>query len=234
MYKGKRIAGIVPARGGSKGIKNKNIKLLSGKPLIGYTLDCIVSSNVFDFFAVSTDSLLIEDEIKKWNPYIIHRPSELASDNALGRDVINHSINFIKEEIGFFDYCFYLQPTSPLRNSSDIINALDLALEKKAKFVVSICECEHSPLLCNKLPSDLALDGFLKNTIGNRQNLEKYYRVNGAIYLIRNDSIDLDFFGKESYAYIMPKERSVDIDEEIDFTFAEVLINERNIRQKNS
>lgn len=228
MYKGKKIAAVVPARKGSKGIKNKNIINLAGIPLIGHTLQCINDSKIVDFAAISTDSTTIAEISRKWLENIIWRPKALATDDAIGTDVIKHAISYIKENIGLFDYYLYLQPTSPLRTPEDIISAVDLATKKNASFVVSVSECEYNPLLANKLPKDNSLKGFIdeRSSRRNRQEMETFYRLNGAIYLISGDAKQIDFFGENSYAYIMPQERSVDIDTKLDLLVAEVLLSE--------
>ncbi|HPJ81822.1 MAG TPA: acylneuraminate cytidylyltransferase family protein [Saccharofermentans sp.] len=226
MYLGKKIAAIVPARGGSKGVLNKNIKPLLGLPLIGHTLQCILDTGIIDFVTVSTDSEKIAAISKEWTNEIIHRPPSLASDTAKGKDVIVHAIDSIKSTVGNFDYYFYLQPTSPLRSSEDIVNSLAMAIEKQAIFVVGVCECEHNPMLCNHLKEDHCLKGFVSERVTgkNRQEFEQFYRINGAIYLISNEAIELDFYSESSFAYIMPQERSIDIDTELDFLIAEVLL----------
>lgn len=233
MYKDKKVIAVIPARGGSKGVKNKNIKHLCGKPLIAYTIETAFDSNIVDEIFVSTDSIEIADISKKLGVKIIERPDFLATDSALGIDVIKHSIKALNKQGLSNFYFLYLQPTSPLREKEDIINSLSLAFEKNATYVVSVCECEHNPLLCNTLENDLSLENFISNDINykNRQSLNTFYRVNGAVYLIDfpldNGVENIDFYGKNSYAYIMPQDRSVDIDSILDFALAEVLINER-------
>ena len=127
-----------------------------------------------------------------------------------------------------------LKPTSPLRTADDIIGAYRLYKEKNAVSVVSVCEMEHSPFWSNILPPDMCLEGFIKPEVlaaGGRQNLDTYYRLNGAIYITKIDYMDYDFnrclYNKNSFAYIMDRDRSVDIDSEIDFLIAESIIRNR-------
>lgn len=232
MIDGKSVAAIVPARGGSKGVRDKNIRPLAGVPLLGHTLNCINKSGVIDYVTVSTDSQRIAEVARKWTDNIVWRPLALASDTATGIDVMVHSIEHIKRTIGSFDYFLYLQPTSPLRTPEDIVGSVKLAILKAASFVVSVCECEHSPLFANSLPEDHSLEGFISKEISrkNRQEIKKFYRVNGAIYAVSGSGTEIDFYGRSSYAYIMPQDRSVDIDTELDFLIAEVILNERNKR----
>jgi len=231
MIEGRSIAAIVPARGGSKGIVDKNIRLLAGIPLIGHTLNCINNSGVIDYVAVSTDSQRIAEVARKWTNNIIWRPLDLASDTASGISVMVHAIQHIKSSVGGFDYFLYLQPTSPLRAPEDIIGSIRLAISKRARFVVSVCECEHSPLFTNTLPEDHSLEGFISQEISrkNRQEFKKFYRLNGAIYVVSGGVTEIDLYGSSSYGYIMPQERSIDIDTEMDFYLAEALLTyERN------
>ena len=225
-----RIAAVVPARGGSKGLRDKNIRPLNGKPLIGYTLECALASGVVDVLAVSTDSERIAGVASAYpGVEIIPRPPLLATDTASGPDVLAHGMAFLTERHGPFDYFFFLQPTSPLRAPGDLRDALALAAEKDALSVVSVCECGHHPLWSNVLPGDLSLESFLRPEVRgkNRQELPRYYQLNGAVYLVSSripGRERIDFFGPRSYALVMPRNRSVDIDTLEDFLFAEVLL----------
>lgn len=230
MYNHKTFIAIIPARGGSKGIKNKNIVPLKGKPLIAYAIEAARESGIFDDIIVSTDSEKIAKVAIEYGakvPFL--RPAELSTDTASSIDVIVHTLNYFIENGTCFDYFVLLQPTSPLRTSEDIVNAVRLVFERDANSVVSVCEAEHTSFLTNILPDDLSLSHFIKkDMIKPRQELPKYYRVNGAIYLAKVDYFleNRDFYGEKSFAYIMPRERSVDIDEVIDLKLAEVLLEE--------
>ena len=233
MYRRYQIFAIIPARGGSKGIPKKNIRLLNGKPLITWSIDCAQSCGFFDEIFVSTDSQEIVKVAQSSHVSILQRPPELATDTASGTDVFINSIMSIaqKASVGTDSFFLYLQPTSPLRSPEDIRNALNIAVEKGADSVVSVCECEHHPFLCNTLPPDLSMASFLKpGTEGkNRQELPKYYRLNGAIYILRGRSNynDISIFSGAVYASIMPQNRSIDIDSTIDFQLAEILMKSR-------
>jgi len=130
-----------------------------------------------------------------------------------------------------FDWIMNLQPTSPLRNSEDILKACALMILHRARAVVSVCEVDHHPLWSNILPDDQCMEHFIRPEIlnANRQKLPKHYRLNGAIYLAEWEFLRLQksWYGKDTYAYIMPKERSVDIDTTIDFALAEALLGKK-------
>lgn len=230
MYKGKTILVLIPARGGSKGVPRKNIRLLLDKPLIAYTIETALEIDFLDKVIVSTDDLEIAQISREYGAEIpFLRPYELATDEARSIDVILHVMDWMEKEHGAFNLILLLQPTSPFRNREDIKAALDIFFEKNAKAVVSVCEAEHSPLWMNTLNDDLNMKDFIRKDIlnKNRQELGKYYRINGAIYIAEWDYLKQNktFFGDKTYAYIMPKERSIDIDTEMDFKFAEFLIN---------
>lgn len=228
MYNCKRFLAIIPARSGSKGLVDKNIKELNGKPMIAYTIEAAQKSGIFDSIIVSTDSERYSDIAKKYGaevPFL--RPSHLSSDFASSIDVIEHTLIELEKEEKKYDYFMLLQPTSPLRSKEDIVKAADMLLEKMANSVVSVCEAEHSPLFMNTLDESMSLDNFiLKESNKRRQELPNYYRINGAIYLCNiNYFLEYkDFYKNNSYAYVMDKVRSIDIDDHFDFCMAELLI----------
>ncbi|MDI3473276.1 MAG: CMP-N,N-diacetyllegionaminic acid synthase [Thermotogaceae bacterium] len=229
MFKGKRFLALIPARGGSKGLKDKNIRLLNNKPLLAYTIEAAKESGIFDRIIVSTDSEKIAAVALKYGAEVpFMRPKELATDTASSMDVLIHTIKLLQESGDIYDYVVLLQPTSPLRTSQDIVEAANLLIKKNANSVVSVCRVEHSPLWSNTLPEDLSLKDFIRPEIKNlrRQDLPIFYRLNGAIYIAKVSYIleTKDFFGQGSYAYIMPVNRSVDIDTEFDLALAEVLL----------
>ena len=232
MYKGKNILGLIPARGGSKGLPRKNIKPLLGKPLIAWTIEQALASKYLDRVVVSTDDKEIADISKKYGAEVpFMRPKELAEDNAKGIDVVLHAIDWLKEndKRKQYDLIMLLQSTSPLRTTEDIDKAIELLfLLKEAKAIVSVCEVDHHSLWVNTLPDDRCMKDFIKPKImnKNRQELPKFYRLNGAIYIAYCNYLQKrkSFFGKETFAYIMPREKSIDIDDKIDFKLVEILI----------
>ena len=225
MYKNKTFLGIVPARGGSKRLPRKNMLNLCGKPLIAWSIEAGLNSKYIDKVVVSSDDDEILNISLNFGAETIKRPVELASDTATTFDAIKHTIdNFEK-----YDYIVLLQPTSPLRNEKHIDEAIELLEEKQADAIVSVCEMDHSPLWSNTLPEDGNMRGFLREEILNKrsQDLEKYYRLNGAIYICKTDKLleNKSFFLKDNiFAYIMDRKSSIDIDEEIDFLFAQRVI----------
>lgn len=231
MYNNKKILAIIPARSGSKGLKDKNIKELNGKPMIAYTIEAAIQSGLFDDVIVSTDSQVYAYTAMKFGasvPFL--RPEDLSSDTATSSDMIIHTIGELNKLGKQYDYFMLLQPTSPLRTKDDIINSIELLFKKDANSVVSVCEAENSPLYMNTLDDNLSMDGFLSKDIKTRrQDLDKYYRLNGAIYICNVDYFLKynDFYKEYSYAYIMDKERSIDIDDEFDFKFVGYLLNNK-------
>jgi CMP-N,N'-diacetyllegionaminic acid synthase len=229
VLNGKTFLAIIPARGGSKRLPHKNILELAGKPLIFWSIDSGLKSKYIDKVVVSSDDNEILSISKKYGAEIIKRPDYLANDTAKTFDAIKHTI----ENIQKYDYIVLLQPTSPLRNESHIDQAIELLELKKTDAIVSVCEMEHSPLWSNTLPQDDNMNSFLKDEVLNKrsQDLEKYYRINGAIYICKTEKLlsEESFFLKDNiFAYKMDRLDSIDIDEEIDFIIAKS-IKERNI-----
>jgi N-acylneuraminate cytidylyltransferase/CMP-N,N'-diacetyllegionaminic acid synthase len=233
MDKDKKVLGIIPARGGSKGLLRKNIRDLAGKPLIAWTIETALKSGSFDRIIVNTDDPEIAAVGEKYGAQIpFLRPAELASDQAKGIDVVLHTINWYEARGECFDLLALLQPTSPLRNAFDIQEAVKLFIKKSAQSVVSVCESEHSPLWMNTIGDDLSMKNFLTKEISNtnRQGLKTYYRLNGAIYIADWNYLKENgsFLGEDTYAYIMPQERSIDIDSDMDLKLAEFLLTQMN------
>jgi len=220
---------IIPARGGSKGLPGKNIRLLGNKPLVAYAIEAAVNSIFKGTVIVSTDDEEIATVGKKYGAAVpFMRPDELATDAASTMDLVFHAINFYKQQHVFFDLVVVLQPTSPLRTSSDIDQAISLMKEKKMDAVVSVCESEHHPLWTNILPPDGSMKNFIREEVKgkNRQQLPLNFRLNGALYISKSEALETykGFIHEKTIAYIMPTDRSVDIDHEIDFKLAELLL----------
>jgi len=226
MYKDKTFLAVIPARGGSKRLPRKNILNLCEKPLISYSIEAGLKSKYIDKIVVSSDDDEILEIAQKFGAKTIKRPPLLASDTSTTFDAIKHTIDNLEKH----DYIVLLQATSPLRTSKHINEAIELLEEKNANAVVSVCQMEHSPLWSNVLPKDGNMKGFLKDEVLNKraQDLGKYYRLNGAIYICKTDKFleNKGFFLKENiFAYVMDRKSSIDIDEEMDFKLAEVLVN---------
>jgi len=226
LYKNKTFLAIIPARGGSKRLPRKNVLDLNGKPLIAYSIEAGLDSSYIDKVMVTSDDDEILTISKKYGAVTINRPNELASDIATTFDAIKHTVDNYEK----YDYIVLLQATSPLRDEKHIDEAIELLELKKADAVVSVCKMDHSPLWSNTLDESLSMVGFLKDEVLKKrsQDLEKYYRLNGAIYICKVERLleNKGFFLKENiYAYVMDRKSSVDIDEEIDFKIAEVILN---------
>ena len=219
---------IIPARSGSKGLKNKNIINLCGKPLMAYTIEAAIESKMFDEIMVSTDSeeyAKIAQSFGASIPFL--RSDSTSTDGSSSWAMVKEVINNYKMNHCEFDTFCLLQPTSPLRDAKDIVKAYSIYEQKKAISVISLCECEHSPLWMGQLSDGNGLENFLDR--GNniqRQSLKKFYRLNGAIYIanVREFEKDNYLFRQGSYAYIMDNTSSVDIDSEFDLKFAEFLL----------
>lgn len=227
MYKNKTFLAVIPARGGSKRLPRKNILPLNGKPLIGWSIEAAILSQYIDKVIVSSDDDEILEIAKKFDADIIKRPSNLATDEASTYDAVEHAVKSIEK----YDYIVLLQPTSPLRKSSHIDEAIESLVQKESNSIVSVCEMDHSPLWSNTLPKDLSMSNFIKKEISSQrsQDLSVYYRINGALYIVKTEEFykEKTFFLKnKSFAYKMDRKDSIDIDELIDFKIAQIFLSE--------
>ena len=224
----KRLA-IITARSGSKGLPDKNIRYLSGKPLMAYSIEAARDSGLFERIYVSTDSENYKKIAEAWGaevPFL--RPESLAGDTASSWDVVKQAVAAFSEMGEEYEEIALLQPTSPLRGAEDIRKAHALMEEKEAKAVIGVCPMDHSPLWSNTLPEDGSMAGFIRPEVmrSNRQALPEYYRINGAMYFIKKECLDKieSLYEDRCFAYVMPTERSVDIDTIADFYLAEALL----------
>lgn len=224
----KNIA-IIPARSGSKGLKDKNIKNLNGLPLLVYSINAAKESDIFDEIMVSTDSQLYADISVKYGanvPFL--RSKKQSDDNAESWNVVKEVLTKYWNIGKTFETICLLQPTSPLRKADDIINGYKLLKEKNAEAITSVCEMEHSPFWSMTLPTDLSLIEFRKKISSKlpRQKLEIFYRINGALYIrkILYKKNEVTLCDSKEYALIMERNRSIDIDDEYDFRLAQFLL----------
>ena len=225
---GNRIA-IIPIRSGSKGLKDKNILPLNGKPLVAWTIESALASNVFDKVFVSTDSEYYAEIAKEYGADASTlRSRENASDSAGSWDVVKEVLCYWRKHGVTYDEIMLLQATSPLRNSLDIIHSVEIMKEKNAESVLSVTEMNHSPLWSNTIPESLEINDFIQEEYDvPRQQLPKYYSLNGAIYLIKRSELEKEkMFHEKCFAYIMPPNRSIDIDTSLDFKLAELYMKE--------
>ena len=224
MYKNNKILAIIPARSGSKGLKDKNIKNLKGKPLLAYTIEAARACMFFDRVIVSTDSEKYAQIAKNYGadvPFL--RTAINSSDNANSWDVAKEVLSKLEEK---YDVIVWLQPTSPLRTAEDITKAIDLFFEKEADTLFSVCETQHPMFWCNTLDETLSAKDFIKQEFHKpRQQLPKSYTLNGAIYVVKTACLkNLNLYSDKGFVYIMDKKHSIDIDTEIDFKLAELLL----------
>ncbi len=222
---------IIPARSGSKGIKDKNIREICGKPLMAYTIEAARESDCFDEIMVSTDSDRYAEIARGLGASVPFLRSEAtSSDTASSWDMVDEVLGCYKKQGRVFDTFCLLQPTSPLRISADIVSAYELYKEKASFAVVSVCEAEHSPLWCGHLPASREFVGFIEEKNSKqRQASDVFYRLNGAIYIVnvKRFGSERNLYKEGSYAYVMDQRRSIDIDTEIDFEYAELILQKR-------
>ncbi len=229
-----RILGVIPARGGSKGLPGKNIRPLAGKPLIAWTIQAALGCRWLDRVIVSTDDREIAGTARTWGadtPFM--RPAELADDATPTIKAVIHAIRWLEENQGYRpDYVMLLQPTSPLRTSSDLEEAIRLAAGKEADAVISVAPVEDHPAWMKVLDSDGRMKDFLpgSGSASRRQELEPVYALNGAVYLTRLELVleKETWYGDRTLAYVMPPERSLDIDNYLDFQLAELVLSNGN------
>lgn len=226
MFDGKKILALIPARGGSKGIKNKNIIDLCGKPLIQYSIDAAKRSKYIDDVVVSTDSQTIANVSRKCGaevPFI--RPAELAADTSKSIDVVVHAVEWLKKCGRNYDCVVFLQPTQPLRTTEDIDCSIEQFYKNNRNSLLSVCEVENHPLLIRTIEN-----GRLKSLLGlnssvRRQDMEKFYCVNGCIYINPIEEINPKLSQNDNIVpFVMDVSHSVDIDEMKDLRIAEAFL----------
>lgn len=233
MYKNKKILAIIPARGGSKRLPGKNIKKILGKPLIGYAIEAIKKSNYVDRIVVSTDDRKIAAISQRHGaetPFL--RPAELASDTVPTLPAFQHAVKYFETNMGFRpDIVVIVQPTSPLVRSEDVDGAIEKMVKTKTNSCFTVCEISQRPewmyYLDNNKPRL-----FLPNRWENKrsQDLPKLGIINGSVYVVNYETLmkKNKVRDKNTSIYIVPKERSVDIDDLLDFELAEFLMSRQN------
>lgn len=216
-----KILAIIPARGGSKGIKNKNIIELKGKPLIEYTIkqaNKLIENKIINKAIVSTDSDIIAKisvELGIEVPFL--RPNEISGDKAKSISFVTHALDFYKKNNVFYDIIIILQPTSPLRTYEDIKNALELLKKYPDKNSVISCYKEDTinDMIMYRKTNDYAVPLNKNHNLGKpRQDFESIYIRNGAIYIVKTDFIYKKqlLFENEPLIYVMSKSKSINID----------------------
>jgi len=228
--KEQKTLAVITARGDSKGIPQKNTRMLLDKPLIAYTIQAALQSRTLNKVIVSTDDETIANVSKQYGaevPFL--RPQHLATDTATTLSVLQHAVKYLTDKENYpADIIVCLQPTSPLRSAEDIDRAVTLCMSSGADSVVSLCQAEHHPYWMKKVIEGRVypLMEVDDDKYPRRQDLPPVYQLNGAIYVTRRKVLleEERVLGENTLAYIMPQERSIDIDTPIDFKIAELIL----------
>jgi CMP-N,N'-diacetyllegionaminic acid synthase len=226
----KKILAIIPARAASKGLPNKNIKVCAGKPLVQWTIEASLESKLVSKTLVTTDSIQVQEIANScgaWTPFL--RKGSLSQDNSSITDVIKDALQWCEKEKKLFDYVMLLEPTSPLRNSGHIDDAIQNYFKVKRtnkEILISVKEIENTILWALGSNSETGymypLFGFDKEN-PQRQELSRCYLPNGCIFLAPICSFD-GFYTNKIIPYLMDEKSSVDIDNQLDFNLAENLL----------
>lgn len=223
----KKIA-IIPARSGSKGLKNKNIIDICGKPLMVYSIEAALKSEIFDKIIVSTDSKRYGAIAQMFGADVMYRSEKLSNDTATTYEVL---LDLLTRLDNGFDYFVLLQPTSPMRTSRHILEAVNQfeANYHKFDFLVSVKEAEHAGVLVKPIEEDGSLKHFDTDFSNYKRQSYKEYSPNGAIFIGKPKAYlsQRHFFGAKSMAYVMSKRDSIDIDDELDYEFACFCMNKK-------
>jgi len=227
-FAGNKVLGIIPARGGSKGLPKKNIVALNGQPLIAYSINAGLHSKYIDAVLVSSNDLDILQIAEKYNAEVLVRPNELATDSASIHQVIAHAIESVNSLGREFDLAILLQPTSPLRTTKHIDDAFEHLKKFDTMSLISVYIPEKSPYKCFVLGESGYLKGFVNNDVPfkNRQELPEVFMPNGAIYIfsikdfLRNNRIPVE----NAIPFIMSERESIDIDIQEDIDMAEKIL----------
>jgi len=225
---------IIPARSGSKGVFRKNIRQLAGKPLIAWTIEVALVCPSLDRVIVSTDDQEIAEIARQYGAEVSFiRPAELAQDDTPDLPVCQHALSWLAEHEYYCpDIVVWLRPTAPLRTVQDVEAAIQLLIETGADCVRSVCLAEHHPYWMNRLDGDRLvtfLDGIDESRYYCRQLLPPVYRLNGAVDVTWCRTVTEKglLYSGDVRGYIMPAERSIDLDIELDFALAELLLQRR-------
>lgn len=218
------VTAIITARGGSKGLPGKNIRLLLGKPVIEYTIEAAIKADTISQCFVSTEDQTIKEISIQAGAEIIDRPTELATDVSTSEEVVLHALKILKALNRMTKYFVLLQPTSPLRNAEDIDNCVRAFKASGASSSASLCEVEHHPYKSFEIGSSGLKPLFdFGSLTKRRQDLPKVYRHNGAIYCLESEVFlkNSSFFVEPILPYVMSQEKSVDIDSANDLLICE-------------
>jgi len=222
---------IIPARGGSKRLLNKNIVDINGSPLISYSIRAAIGSGVFDKVIVSTDSEKIKEVAEEEGaevPFL--RPEHLATDESLVEDTICHVLEYLENKNDKYDYVCLAQCSAPMVLPEDFKNVISIAREKEARIVVSVAETSYNINWVGKLREDMSMENFFGSCKTRCQDFEKTYILNGSIYFGEWDVFynKENYYSKKTFAYVMPQERSYDIDTKDDLELVRYLMGNKN------
>ncbi|WP_126428726.1 cytidylyltransferase domain-containing protein [Brevibacillus marinus] len=225
MIQGKTVLAVIPARGGSKGVPRKNIRQLAGKPLIAWTIEAAQQSAYLDRIVVSTEDEEIAEVARQYGAEIpFLRPRELAQDDTPGIDPVLHAV----ECLPFYDFVVLLQPTSPLREASDIDRCIEMCVSRGERACVSVTAADKPPQWMYQLDRDFRLQPIVPQAqlLTRRQDAPHVFVLNGAVYVAQTEWLkrSRSFLTENTAAYVMPKERSLDIDSELDLRIAAELL----------
>jgi CMP-N,N'-diacetyllegionaminic acid synthase len=225
---------IIPARGGSKGLPGKNTKLLNGLPLIYYSINAALESNLVDRVIVSTEDNEIASIAKNCGAEVpLLRPANLSGDASIVMDTYLHVVDFIaKQNSKPIESFVALLPTAPLRTPQDIDEAIKIFNDKNASSVISVTEAPVPLDWYKRITKEGILENHSHefNALNNRQEYKKTYVPNGAAYVFQTEVLrsTRQYYTEKTYPYIMPRERSADIDDLLDFEWAEHLLKKIN------
>lgn len=220
-----RVLGLITARGGSKGVPGKNIRNIGGLPLIAWSIMTARKSTLIDTLVVSSDDSAILETAREYDcetPFV--RPAELATDEARSVDVVLHAIQTLEKR---YDLLVLLQPTSPLRSAEDIDSCINILLETNTSSVVSVCSVDKSPYWMYSMNVNGILRPImdLEDRPARRQDAQPVYLPNGAVYVVNIEQFERQksFIDALTRGYIMPSNRSLDVDTEEDLLWLEWL-----------
>jgi len=229
MIRNKSVLAIIPARGGSKGLPGKNIKLVGGKPLIAWTIEAALNSHYIDRVVLSSDDQSIIDTAKRYGceaPFV--RPKELAQDDSPAIDTVLHAVH----SLPMHDITVLLQPTCPLRDAKDIDNALTTMFAKNARSCVSVTTPDKSPYWMYTINGHSRIKPLLDKKLSGkqRQELPSVYVLNGAIYALCTELLinTRNFVPDGTVPFVMSKEHSIDVDYQLDLEFVEFLMQKKS------
>lgn len=227
-----RVLALIPARGGSKGVPRKAVRPMGGRPMIAWTLEAALAAGRLDRVVVTTEDAEIAEVARAWGADVpFARPAELAGDDTPGILPVEHALQWLLREQDYApEWVMLLQPTSPLRSAGDIDAAVALAERRGADAVVSVTEAAHHPWWTKRVTDDGLLEDWAwAGEATRRQDLPGAYGLNGAIYLTRRELLlaGRTWYPPRTHAYVMPPDRSLDVDTPWDFHLCDLVLAQR-------